>query len=213
MLRAPCPQELTVACMRGVLMCKSMSSSSGWVCGWWWDATKENGVGEIGIKRTILDLGEDSPSALISTWAIWALIKYSHSSNTYMSSHHIMWIGYSTSGSWWRHGIPTQPPTSSYIGSPTWKNLWWYGKIMLVQAGWFSPGSPISLGTRGTPYDVLMQWWCFLLSLWRGRIDQWREVIRSSMQTMEKLGFWWCGWKKQCLEQGGLWLQTVVFVC
>ena len=75
-------------------MCQSMSSSSGWGCGWWSDAMKENGAWEIGVQRTIFELGEDTSTTSMSTWAVWGLSKYSHISNTHMSSHQIIWIGY-----------------------------------------------------------------------------------------------------------------------
>ena len=55
---------------RELITCQIMSSSSGWGCGWLWDATKETGVSEIGGQRTIFKLGEKPPSASTSTWAV-----------------------------------------------------------------------------------------------------------------------------------------------
>ena len=158
-------------------------------------------------------MGEDPPSALISKRDVWGLSKYSHGSNTQTRIHQIMWIGSSTSEGWRRHGIPTCPRTSSQVGSPACMNQWWYEKMILVQSGYFPPGSPIPLGISGTPYAVPCQWWNFLLVLLRGRIYQRIEGSRSLVRTMEQLGAWWCGWQRNCLEQGRLWWWTVAFVC
>ena len=121
-----------------------------------------------------------------------------------------MWIGSSMSGIRWRHGMPKCSPNSFQVGSPAWMNQWWHGKIILVQAGYFYPGSPISLGMSITPYAVTCQWWYFCQSCGGGiftKIER-ESVVQGGLwrnwgddDADEKSTFWHiedCGYV-QCL--------------